>query len=404
MPPHDTGRTLKRTPSQSKGTGPTPAPPGPPGRTDAPAGQAPLSTGRKWLFGLVGFVVLPLLLLAGLELALRVAGYGYSTAFFKRLRIGSEDFLVENDKFGLRFFPPELARSPPPVVMKARKGPRVYRIFLLGESAALGDPRPAYGAGRYLQALLEERYPAIDFEVICGAVTAINSHAILPIARECAGQQGDLWILYLGNNEMVGPFGAATVFGSQAPPLWQVKFSLAVEQTRLGQLLTALAGKLAGAGKHGPSWGGMQMFMQSRIAPRDPRREVVYRNFRRNLEDILRAGRRAGVPIILSTVAVNLKDCPPFASWLEPSLTEDDRQSHAALCSEAAKAQAEGDFAGAVRKLEQAARLEPRSAELQFRWGECLLPLATNRPPAERSDPGQLAAAARTHLELGAGL
>jgi tetratricopeptide (TPR) repeat protein len=363
-----------------------------------------------------GFVLLPLLLLAGVELALRVAGYGYSTAFFKRLRIGHEDFLVENDKFGLRFFPPELARSPPPVVMKASKGPRVCRIFLLGESAALGDPRPAYGAGRYLEALLRERYPAVDFEVVCVAVTAINSHAVLPIARECAGHQGDLWILYMGNNEMVGPFGAATVFGSRAPPLWQVKFNLALERTRLGQLLTALAGKIAGAGKHGPSWGGMQMFMQSRIAPRDPRREVVYRNFRRNLEDILAAGRSAGVPIILSTVAVNLKDCPPFGSLLEPILAGDDRRSHVELCSEAAKAEAAGDFAGAVRKLAQAAELAPLSAELQFRWGECLLRLATNRSPVtanataptdegkmpapQENDARQVAAAARTHFEL----
>ena len=46
-------------------------------------------------------------------------------------------------------------------------------------------------------------------------MTAINSHAILPIARECARRDGDLWIIYMGNNEMVGPFGAGTVFGSR---------------------------------------------------------------------------------------------------------------------------------------------------------------------------------------------
>ena len=44
-------------------------------------------------------------------------------------------------------------------------------------------------------------------------MTAINSHVILPIARECARRDGDLWIIYMGNNEMVGPFGAGTVFG-----------------------------------------------------------------------------------------------------------------------------------------------------------------------------------------------
>ena len=265
---------------------------------------------------------------------------------------------MENDEFGLRFFPPELARIPPPLVMEAKKAPHVRRVFLLGESAALGDPRPAYGAGRYLQVLLKERFPGTRFEVICGAVTAINSHAILPIARECARREADLFMVYMGNNEMVGPFGASTVFGSQAPPLWRVRLSLALQRTRVGQILTALARKAGGSGRHGPSWGGMQMFIENRIAPSNPRKEVVYRSFRRNLEDIVRAGRSAGVPVLLSTVGVNLKDCPPFGSVPDGAMLDTDRESQAALCAEASKAEEKSDFAGALKKLEAAARLE----------------------------------------------
>ncbi len=349
---------------------------------------APLSQARKWLFSVVGFVVLPLLLLAGAEVALRLAGYGYPTAFFKRIRIGNEDYFVDNDKFGLRFFPPELARSPAPVVMKANKGPGVRRIFLLGESAALGDPRPAYGPGRCLQALLRERLPDTQFEVICGAVTAINSHALLPIARECARRQGDLWILYMGNNEMVGPFGATTVFGSQSPPLWNARLGLAIQQTRLGQLLMALARALAGSGNHPPSWGGMQMFMESRIAPRDPRKQVVYSNFRRNLQDILQTGRSKGVPIVLCTVAVNLKDCPPFASLQDPALNQTGRLAYDALCAKAGHAAQAGDFSAAAAKYEQAARIDAGSAELHYLWGQCLLQLSTQLHSA------------RAHLEV----
>lgn len=333
------------------------------------------SSRSRWLARVAGVVLSPLLLLTLAELGLRLGGYGYSTAFFKPLRIGDEDCLVENDKFGLRFFPPELARIPPPVVMRAKKGRQVCRVFLLGESAALGDPRPAYGAGRYLQVLLEERFPGTKFEVICGAVTAINSHGVLPIARECARHQGDLWIVYMGNNEMIGPFGPSTVFGSQAPPLWRVRLSLALQETRIGQLLVALARKAGGAARHGPSWGGMRMFMENRVAPSDPRKEVVYGSFRRNLEDIVRAGCAAGVPILLSTVAVNLKDCPPFGSVSERVLSGTDRESYDRFCAEAAQAGEKLDFAGAVKRLEAAARLDPTPAELQFRWGQYLLRL-----------------------------
>lgn len=71
-----------------------------------------LSPRRKWAFRLFALTVLPLLLLGGLEAALRLAGYGYATSFFKPARIGNEDYFIQNDDFGLRFFPKETARNP----------------------------------------------------------------------------------------------------------------------------------------------------------------------------------------------------------------------------------------------------------------------------------------------------
>ncbi len=345
------------------------------------------SAGRKWLFRLSALVLLPLLLLTGLELGLRLGGYGYPTNFFKRIRIGDKELLVENDKFGWRFFPSELSRSPAPVVMAAHKPAGTCRIFLFGESAALGDPRPAYGAGRYLQTLLRERFPETKFEVVCVAMTAIDSHAILPIARECARYQGDFWIIYMGNNEMVGPFGATAVFGPPTPPLRMVRLSLAMQRVRLGQLLLALGRKLQNRSARTGSWAGMKMFLENRIAPDDPHREIVCQNFQRNLEDILRAGLDAGAKMILNTVAVNLKDCPPFASVPVTNLTAADRAAYDKFWADAALAEEQGQWSRAGEDYQQAARLAPQSADLQFRLGECLLRLS-NAP------------AARPHFEL----
>jgi hypothetical protein len=214
--------------------------------------------------------------------------------------------------------------------MDASKSTDTYRIFILGESAAQGDPEPAYGAWRYLEMLLRERFPGQRFEVVNVAVTAINSHVILSIARECAQYQGDLWIVYMGNNEMVGPFGAATVFGTRAPPWWSVRMNLGAQQTRVGQLLTALTRKSEDKSA-GSSWRGMQMFLEHQLAPDDPRREVIYRNFQKNLNDILDAGLNSGAKIVLNTVAVNLKDCPPFASLSNSNLPAGDRAAYGEL-------------------------------------------------------------------------
>jgi len=192
------------------------------------------------MFRALAGIIIPFLTIAMVEITLRLAGYGYTTGFFRQIKIDGQDYFVPNDKFGYRFFPPSLARTPAPQRMAVKKSPQTYRIFVLGESAAMGDPDPSYGAWRYLQSLMSERFPGTEFEVICVAMTAINSHVILPIARECARRDGDLWIIYMGNNEMVGPFGAGTVFGSRAPGTDLVRADLALKTTRVGQLLDRL--------------------------------------------------------------------------------------------------------------------------------------------------------------------
>ena len=52
---------------------------------------------------------------------------------------------------------------------------------------------------------------------------------------------------------------------------------------------------------------------------------MVYQNFERNLNDIVRVGLDSGAKILLNTVAVNLKDCPPFASLTNANLPAADR-------------------------------------------------------------------------------
>ena len=100
---------------------------------------APLSSRRKWLFRLFALVVVPLVLLGGLEIILRLAGYGYSTGFFEIIRSGGKKFLVNNENFNMRFFPPQLARWPGPVMMEAKK----LGIMPLTNQAGGGGRRPS---------------------------------------------------------------------------------------------------------------------------------------------------------------------------------------------------------------------------------------------------------------------
>lgn len=320
---------------------------------------------------------------SSLELGLRLFGYGYPTSFFLPIKINGQAFYVPNAKFGYRFFPPALARTPPAQRMALKMAPDTYRIFVFGESAAMGDPDPSFGAWRYLQTLLRERYPGTDFEVICVAMTAINSHAILPMARECARRDGDLWIIYMGNNEMVGPFGAGTVFGSRAPGTGLVRAGLAAKTTRIGQWLDNLTQRWGTHSSALRTWGGLNMFENHQLRYDDPNRLRAYENFKKNLTDILQAGHQAGVPIILSTVGCNLKDCAPFASLHAPSLNETQKAEWDGTFRRGIALESTGDYPGALKQYAEAAALDPQYAELQFRMGSCHLAL-TNSAQAGR--------------------
>ena len=175
----------------------------------------------------------------------------------------------------------------------------------------------------------------------------------------------------MGNNEMVGPFGAATVFGAKAPPLEMTRLNLAIQKTRLGQLLVNLGRKLKGAGAS-PAWGGMEMFVGNELHVDDPRKEVVYQNFSRNLDDIVQTGIGSGANILLNTVAVNLKDCAPFASLINSNLPAADHARFDQLFQDGMRAEGQGDLTGAVRQFAAAAQLDAHDAELQFRWAESL--------------------------------
>src|SRR6266496_1967754 len=214
-------------------------------RGAASTGTAALSVGKQKVFRWVAALVLPVFILFGVELVLRLVGFGYPADFFVRSEIGPPGLFRENPKFGWRFFPQSLARAPDPLRLLKTKPSGTCRIFVFGESAALGDPEPAYGFSRILRELLEERFPATKFEVVNVAMTAINSHVILRIARDCLPFQGDIWIIYMGNNEVIGPFGASSVFGSNVPPMSLIRASLAAKRTRLGQMLEALWQRVA---------------------------------------------------------------------------------------------------------------------------------------------------------------
>lgn len=282
--------------------------------------MARTQTTAKWALALLA----PLLFLAGAEGLLRAGGRGYPTRFLLEADIGEQPAWVDNPFYGYRFFAPELARNPAPIAVAREKPAGVTRVVVLGESAAQGDPLLEFGLPRLLEKMLNDMAGTSRYEVVNAAMTAISSPIVADIAREAAACRPDVYVVYMGNNEVVGPYGPGTVFTplNRWPGLapWRVRLT----RLRLAQTLRSLAGALRATPGRADAWNGLEMFAGRHFPEGDRRLKPMYRAYAGNLDRIIKAARRQGARVILSTVAVNLVDCPPFASEPAAALPGED--------------------------------------------------------------------------------
>ncbi len=309
-------------------------------------------------------VAVPLLLGGLLELGLRVGGFGRDLRFF--IPDTQPGMVRTNPHFTELFLPASFGLKPVNFRLAAHKPAGTARVFVLGESAAMGVPEPGFGLAPQLEARLRAALPGRRIEVWNCGVTAINSHAIVEIARAALALEPDLIVVYMGNNEVVGPYGAGAVVDSRPMPERLVRASVWLRRTRTGQLLQQLiawAGRKAAGFK---DWRGMEMFAGHGVPADDPRLPLVYSNFAANLGTILDEARSAAVPTVLATVAVNVRDCAPFLSHQATGLTPDQRTAFAAALETGREALGAGHLAEARAALGAARQIDPGQAEALF--------------------------------------
>jgi tetratricopeptide (TPR) repeat protein len=328
-----------------------------------------LSLPRKFLFSAILAGGVLTLLLGGLEAGLRLAGFGHSSHFFRRATLpNGEKIWRENRWCTAPFFSEALVRRPQPVRLPDKKNVGTYRIFILGSSAAMGDPEPSFSMARMLESMLRAAFPAQRFEVINAAVTAVNSHVVRGIAADCARLEPDLFIVYEGNNEVIGPFGPAGVFAPFLRSETALRTATWLKTTRTGQLLGSL-----GQHKARAEWGGMGMFLKQQISVDDPRLNSVRDHFRANLQAIAKNGRDAGATTFLCTVLTNQRDFAPFLSQHRAKLTPAELAAWDAHLAAATKSLQAGDLAAAESAYRAAYAIDNQYAELPFRFGRFAL-------------------------------
>lgn len=351
-----------------------------PGNCSAASTQ--VSALRTWIQRGACVVIAPVLFLLLVEGALRLAGYGDDLGFLVATQ--STDVLTANPSFSSRFFPAELAQRPYPFRLPVDKDSKEFRVFVLGGSAALGTPEPAFGFWRILGQMVREAYPSQNVRIVNTAMAAINSHVVRCIAEECAQYEPDLFIVYMGNNEVIGPYGPGTVFGGFIHSIHLIHASIALRGTRTGQLISRLVSRLGSLARtdEKPAQVTMALFAGNKVAAADPRMEDVYAHFRQNLEAICDAALNAGAEVLLCTVATNLRDCAPFASVHRKALGAEELLLWQEQYSEAVRLEDDLNWAAAAEAYLAAAAVDDQWGELHFRLARCKL--ALGRPEQAR--------------------
>jgi len=318
-----------------------------------------------WAPRLLTAILIPFVLVGVIEGALRLFDVGFPTDATVPCTLKGQPASCYNLFFPAPFFPPGMIKTPQAYAIPATKPVGTYRIFVLGESAAMGDPDPAYAFSRYLEVMLRKNYPATNFEVVNTGSVAVNSHVILPLARGLAKQKPDLFIIYSGNNEVVGPYGPGTALTSSAMSLPVIRASIFARSSRLGQFLVKL-------GTQKKEWRGMEMFLDRQVPASSPLMKYAYANFEANLRDTIEIARTSGARVIVSTVATNLKDCAPFASLHRDGLTQEELRSWTSLVQQGSELENARAYSDAMKVYEAAEKIDDQYAELEFRMARTL--------------------------------
>lgn len=331
-----------------------------------------------WLYRVVLVVGAPLLFCVLLEGGLRLAGFGRNPDFL--IPDEKPGYYRTNPRFTELFFPASFGLKPVNFRLNREKPAGRIRIFVLGESAAMGVPEPAFALAPQLQAQLRAVRPGTEIEVFNLGVTAINSHAILSVLRQALEFSPDLLVIYMGNNESVGPYGTSSVITRRPLPLPLIRIGLWVSRTRTGQLVQRIMTVVGTTGGGFRDWRGMEMFAGKAVAADDPGVQQVRDNFSANLRDMLAAARTAGVKVVLSTVAVNVRDCAPFVSLSATGLAPALRDEWTGAWTEGRQAMEKNDLPRATTALQQAVAIDPRHAGTHFLLAKCLGDTASARP------------------------
>ena len=275
---------------------------------------------RKWFFAVM--ILIPVLFFVLLELFLRIINYGEDIPQW--IDVGGGKYVINPELSKKYFYNTEFISKTNEDFFDQQKKANTFRVFILGGSSAAGYPYMPMGSfSRYIRKRMELVYPNTNIEVVNLSMTGVNTYTLLDIFPGILEQNPDLILIYAGHNEYYGALGIGSVesFGTSRNI---VNLVLYLNKYRVIQLIRSsiswISSLFESENKNIHSGTLMsRMAKDQYIKLNSEKFNAGIKQFSGNLEDILKAAKIKGVPVIVGRLACNLKDQKPFISINTPN-------------------------------------------------------------------------------------
>lgn len=272
---------------------------------------------RNKLFTVLA-ISIPFLFFIFIELGLRIGNYKGDLSLFVFPDDLKGEYGFPNQDYAKRyFFNTKVIPNPSRDSFLAKKPSNSFRIFVLGESSAVGYP---YGFNIKFSAIvkdaLSDMLPDKVVEVVNLGTSAINTYTIFDQVEEVLEQKPDAILIYTGHNEFYGALGVGSSESLGAFPAF-VRFYLKIQRLKTFLLLRDVMTSVITFVKGEPGKSGtlMERVVEEQEIPLE---SDLYNlgtiQFESNMRAIVKPFRDKGIPVYISSLASNLKDHAPFIS------------------------------------------------------------------------------------------
>jgi tetratricopeptide (TPR) repeat protein len=325
------------------------------GVSGAKSQRRPVAGRRRIVLRLIA-VAFPVVVVVGVELGLRWQGWGANTTLvLPATRVSNATYYL-NPRADFAYCGSEL-RGPEPRAFTLPKPKRTLRIVVVGASTVQGYPYPSELAfPRQMSLILSRQLDDRPVEVLNAGIVGLSTLPLVDVVRQAVAAEPDAIVMYEGHNEFYGVGGVAT--NSELTPL--------AMQLRRFRLIQVLSSALSGADSSSEEL-VTRLPRQIEIPAGSPLVTLAESRYRKHLTDMTDICGKARVPLMLCSVASNLRDQSPRLSDHAESPAPD-------------VVQATPENAAMLR--EQVAR-EPDNALAHYRLAQCLEQLGERQAAAD---------------------